>query len=64
MEDNWNLKNYVYRSEISVDDIINSIRVFELLKEKYPNDDVVYISIEILRNEICKMFGGSIYDIE
>lgn len=64
MEGNWNLKKYVYRSEMSVDDMINAIRVFELLKEKYPNDESVDVAIEILRDEICKMFGGSIYFTE
>lgn len=61
MKNKWNLKQYVYSADISVDDIINTIRVFEILKEKYPNDDLIDDAIEILRNEICTMFGGTIY---
>lgn len=61
MEKNdWNLKKYVYSAELSVDELINSIRVFEVLKGKYPNDELIDGAIEILRDEICKMFGGTI----
>jgi hypothetical protein len=61
MEKKWNLNQYVYGADLSVDDIINTIRVFEILKEKYPNDELIDNAIEVLRNEICNMFGGSIY---
>ena len=61
MESNWSLKNNVFNADFSVDDIINSIRLFEILKNKYPNDELIDGSIEVLRNEICNMFGGSIY---
>lgn len=61
MENKWNLKQYVYNADISVEDIINTIRVFEILKEKYPNDELIDSAIEVLRNEICIMFGGTIY---
>lgn len=61
MKSNWSLKNNVYNADFYVDDIINSIRLFEILKNKYPNDELIDGSIEILRNEICNMFGGSIY---
>ena len=61
MELNWNLKNYVYSADLSIDEIVDAIRVFEVLKIKYPNDDIIATSIDILRNEACNMFGGSIY---
>lgn len=61
MESNWSLKNNVFNADFSVDEIINSIRLFEILKNKYPNDELIDGSIEVLRNEICNMFGGSIY---
>lgn len=61
MKNRWNLKQYVYSADISVDEIINTIRVFEILKEKYPNDELIDDAIEVLRNEICNMFGGTIY---
>lgn len=61
MKSNWNLNNNVYKSEFTVNELIDSICVFERLQKKYPNDDVIEASIEILRDEICKLFGGSIY---
>ena len=64
MENKWNLEKYVYSSEISLDDMVSAIRVFEILKKKYPNDELIDGSIEVLRDEICKMFGGSIYNDE
>lgn len=62
MSKNWNLKNYVYNADLSVEEMTNAIHVFEVLHTKYPNDEHVDIAIEILRNEICNMYGGSIYN--
>ena len=64
MENKWNLEKCVYSSEISLDDMVCAIKVFEVLKKKYPNDELVDGSIEVLRDEICKMFGGTIYNDE
>lgn len=58
----WNLRSDVFESTLSIDDIVNAIYVFERLKFKYPNDDNITYSIELLREEICKMFGGTIYN--
>ena len=46
MELNWNLKNYVYSADLSIDEIVDAIRVFEVLKIKYPNDDIIATSID------------------
>ena len=62
MKKNWNLKSYVYNADLSVEEMTNAIRVFEVLQVKYPNDEFVDSAIDILRNEICMMYGGSIYD--
>lgn len=64
MKNNWSLKNFVYNSEVSVDAITSAIRVFEILKIKYPNDELMDDAIDILRDEICKMYGGTIYTDE
>ena len=61
MVNNWNLKSNVYAADLSVDAMTDAIEVFEVLKTKYPNDETVVSAIEILRNEICMMYGGSIY---
>lgn len=62
MKKNWNLKSYVYNADLSVEEMTNAIRVFEVLQVKYPNDEFVDNAIDILRNEICMMYGGSIYN--
>lgn len=57
----WNLVDYVYNAKVSVEDLTDAIRVFEILKEKYPNDENITFAIDILRDEVCQMFGGSIF---
>jgi hypothetical protein len=64
VKDNWSLKKYVYSADLSVEEMTNAIYVFEVLKNKYPNDENVDIAIEILREEICAMYGGTIYNEE
>lgn len=61
MKKNWSLENNVYCSEFTVEELIDAIRVFEALKAKYPNNENIADSIELLRNEACNIFGGSIY---
>jgi hypothetical protein len=41
---------------------MKAIYVFDRLHNKYPNDDTIATAIEILRDEVCQMFGGSIYN--
>lgn len=61
MKKNWSLRTDFDKSDLSIEEIVGAIRVFESLQEKYPNNDVIATSIDILRDEACKMFGGSIY---
>ena len=61
MNSDWSLKKNVYTADLSVDEMTNAINVFEILKIKYPNDENIELAIEILRNEICMLYGGSIY---
>ena len=58
----WNLKRDLYDAELTVDELVNAIYVFDRLQSKYPNDEIVATAIEILRDEVCQMFGGSIYN--
>ena len=61
MENNWNLTSKVLNANLAIDDLVKSIYVFERLKFKYPNDETIKTAIEILREEVCQMFGGTIY---
>lgn len=58
----WNLKRDLYDAELTVDELMKAIYVFDRLHNKYPNDDTIATAIEILRDEVCQMFGGSIYN--
>ena len=58
MGKNWRLFKDYYESKFTIESIVNAIHVFESLQDKYPN--IIATSIEILRNEACNMFGGSI----
>jgi hypothetical protein len=60
MGKNWSLFKDYYESKFTIESIVNAIHVFESLQDKYPNDDIIATSIDILRNEACNMFGGSI----
>ena len=60
MKKNWSLRTDFYKSDLTIEEIVSAIRVFESLQDKYPNDDIIATSIDILREEACKMFGGSI----
>ena len=64
MKGDWNLRKDVLDAEPTVSEMVDAICVFEVLKNKYPNDDIIASAIEILRDEICQMFGGTIYDDE
>ena len=60
----WNLKKDFYDADLTVDEMVGAIYVFDRLHYKYPEDDTITTAIEILRDEICQMFGGSIYNDE
>lgn len=61
MENKWDLTSKVLNANLAIDDLVKSIYVFERLKFKYPNDETIQTAIEILREEVCQMFGGTIY---
>jgi hypothetical protein len=62
MKEKWNIKTHLYEANITVNELIDAISVFDKLNKKYPNDETISGAIEILRDEICRMFGGTIYN--
>jgi len=56
----WSIDN-IYRSELTVDTLIQTLQVIDVFKRKYPNDEIVRDFEEIVRDEICMIFGGSLY---
>lgn len=57
--DEWTLDD-VFNCPVSVDQFIDVLNVTDYLKKKYPYDDIVQCFEDIIRDEICMLFGGSI----
>lgn len=59
----WSLNN-VYENEFTVDSLVKTLEVLDIFKRKYPNDDIIAGFEEIVREELCNMFGGTLYTEE
>ena len=62
-EKKWTLEN-LWNTEFTVDSLIDTLQVIDIFKRKYPNDDVVACFEEIVREELCNLFGGTLYKKE
>lgn len=60
-EKKWSIED-MYKSGLTVQNLIDVLQVTDALKRKYPNDDIICDFEEIIRDEICMMFGGTIID--
>lgn len=58
-ERKWSIDN-VFRSEFTIDSLMNTLMVVDIFKRKYPNDDIISCFDEIVRDEICNLFGGTL----
>ena len=65
LEDNekkeWSVEN-LYKTEFTLDSLVETLQVLDTFKRKYPNDQTIKDFEEIVRDEICMLFGGSIID--
>ena len=59
----WNIKD-VYASEFTLDGLVKTLDVIDIFKRKYPNDETVQNFEDIVRDEICQLFGGTTIDID
>lgn len=59
----WNIQD-VYASEFTLDGLVKTLDVIDIFKRKYPNDETVQNFEDIVRDEICRLFGGTTIDIE
>lgn len=57
----WTIEE-LYKSPVTIDSLIDTLQIIDILKKKYPNDDTIKNFEEIVRFEICHMFGGIIAD--
>ena len=54
----WNIEK-IYCADFTVQDLIDTLHVVSVFKQKYPNDDTIRCFEDIVREEICNMFGGT-----
>ena len=59
----WSLDN-VYKNEFTIDSLVKTLEVLDTFKRKYPNDQTIRDFEDIVREEICQMFGGTTIDID
>ena len=62
-ERKWNIKD-VYASDFTLDGLVKTLDVIDIFKRKYPNDETVQNFEDIVRDEICQLFGGTTIDID
>lgn len=59
----WSFDN-VYKNDFTIDSLVRTLEVLDTFKRKYPNDETIRDFEDIVREEICQMFGGSTIDID
>ena len=62
-ERKWNIQD-IYESEFTLDGLVKTLDVIDIFKRKYPNDETVQNFEDIVRDEICQLFGGTTIDID
>jgi hypothetical protein len=55
----WNIMN-VYQSQFTLDSLLKTLEIIDTFKREYPDKDVIRQFETIVREEICRMFGGSL----
>jgi hypothetical protein len=59
----WSITD-MYNTPFTLDELVKTLETINTFKEKYPNDDTIQNFEEIVRDEICQMFGGTVLDNE
>ena len=62
-EKKWSVRD-LYETEFNLDSLVKTLDVLDTFKRKYPNDDTIQDFEEIVRDEICQLFGGTILNVE
>ncbi len=58
-EKKWSVRD-LYETEFTLDSLVDTLQVLDIFKRKYPNDETIQDFEEIVRDEICQLFGGTI----
>lgn len=59
----WDIES-LYKTEFTYESLIDTLKVIDLFKKKYPNDETIFDFDEIVRQELCNMFGGTLIENE
>ena len=59
----WSINN-IYKNEFTIDSLMTTLEVVNIFKRKYPNDETIQNFEDIVREEICQIFGGTTIDID
>ena len=59
----WSFDN-VYKNDFTIDSLVRTLEVLDTFKRKYPNDETIRDFEDIVRDEICQLFGGTTIDID
>lgn len=53
--------NLFFSAIPSVSDMVKALVTLEQLHKKLPNEESIDITMEAIREDICNIFGGSLY---
>lgn len=59
----WSFDN-VYKNDFTIDSLVRTLEVLDTFKRKYPNDETIQNFEDIVREEICQIFGGTTIGID
>ena len=59
----WSINN-VYKNEFTIDSLMTTLEVLDIFKRKYPNAETIQNFEDIVREEICQIFGGTTIGID
>ena len=55
----WSLED-LYNTEFTIDNLVTVLQVIDTFKRQYPDNKTIQEFEEIVRNEVCHLFGGSV----
>lgn len=58
-EKKWSIMD-MYNTEFTLEGLVKTLDILDTFKRKYPNDETIQDFEEIVRDEICQLFGGTV----
>lgn len=56
----WKFDDY-FKGDFTVEELLHTLCVIEKFEKKFPNDEIITDFEKVVREEICNMFGGTIF---